>query len=211
MRRAIPQSSTEGWVYVLDNQMGHYKIGKSTDLTNRIRSLKIQLPFPVIVAYVFRDENCHEAERALHKLFAGKRKNGEWFGLDSIHDLGLVMELANWTGWYEIAPNQFVRDALYKHPYVTRREEGPSIASFLEFIEEMPEGIFDGQEDEEDYPETAQCDGCSQHDYLDEIILCPTCNRALCGYCYPPNYNACSECGTQDEAQSGKEGEPCQS
>lgn len=91
-----------GWIYVLDNGMGHYKIGKTIHPTLRIKQLSIQLPFPVTIAYIFRDENHHEAEKALHALFAPKRLNGEWFELDPIDDIGRIQELADWSGWYEV-------------------------------------------------------------------------------------------------------------
>ncbi|HWQ32280.1 MAG TPA: GIY-YIG nuclease family protein [Blastocatellia bacterium] len=73
----------EGFIYVLHDQMGHYKIGRTIRLSDRIRTLKIQLPFPVEVVTAVEVPNCHECERELHAVFAGCRMNGEWFALNA--------------------------------------------------------------------------------------------------------------------------------
>lgn len=196
---------SQGWIYVLDNQMGHYKIGKSTTLNTRIKTLKIQLPFPVTIAYVFKDVNCHQAERALHKLFASKRKNGEWFELDPIDDIGLIMELASWTGWYEIGPDKFVRDPFFDPAYRTGRGEWPPPPTELELLEEASDVLVDveaddyqrqrEEEDERYYAEYYdQCHSCSQHYGNQDFITCAECEEKTCPNCVTDGKELCKDC-----------------
>ena len=75
----------EPCVYILHDGQGHYKIGKTTDLENRMKALAIQLPFKCEQVGLFGPmtvERMHKAERELHVHFASKRLNGEWFALD---------------------------------------------------------------------------------------------------------------------------------
>ncbi len=67
-----------GFVYVLEAGE-FYKIGRSSRLDNRIKTLAIQLPFPVRVLTAFPCEDAAATERWLHELFSEYRVNGEWF------------------------------------------------------------------------------------------------------------------------------------
>ena len=100
-----------GWVYVLDDGQGHYKIGKAKDLTRRVRDLRIQLPWPITVNYAFQSTNYHQDERTLHQHFKHKRLNGEWFDLE-LDDLGAIYEFAGYRGLYEWC-GEMVRDPMY--------------------------------------------------------------------------------------------------
>lgn len=70
----------DGCVYVLKSG-NYYKIGRSRQPDKRIKTLKIQLPFPVEVFALIPCERCIDSEMALHELFGDKRVNGEWFHL----------------------------------------------------------------------------------------------------------------------------------
>lgn len=77
----------EGYVYLIHSEHGT-KIGKSKRPIQRIAQLQTQMPF--IFKYIENTfvENCSETETYLHKEFASKRLNGEWFNLseeDIIH------------------------------------------------------------------------------------------------------------------------------
>lgn len=85
-----------GWIYVLDDQLGHYKIGKTRHLSERIKQLKIQLPYKVKVVVVAYTHDCDRAESFLHRWLASYRVNGEWFALQN-EDVGFL-----WSGLYEI-------------------------------------------------------------------------------------------------------------
>jgi hypothetical protein len=114
-----------GWIYVLDSQMGYFKIGKAKDLSSRVKALRILLPFRVTVAYAFEHPDCSSAERHLHGRFAHLRLNGEWFSL-GIEELMYVRELADRRGLYEMPdgtlrrdeslPFEFPRDPHYVNP-----------------------------------------------------------------------------------------------
>lgn len=71
----------DGYVYLLGGG-GYYKIGRSRNVSRRMRQLEIQLPWPVEVLHTIPCEDHHASEKALHERFAGKRANGEWFALD---------------------------------------------------------------------------------------------------------------------------------
>lgn len=74
------EAGPDGFVYIL--RAGEFvKIGRSRRLDNRIKTLKIQLPFPVEVLNAFPCENAAKSERHLHEFFAKYRVNGEWFEL----------------------------------------------------------------------------------------------------------------------------------
>lgn len=109
-----------GWVYVLDNDMGHYKIGRTASLNARMKQLHVHLPFPVSIAYCFLTDDCHRDEKALHLIFADKRLNGEWFALD-LDDFGFIYEMANYSGYWETRSGEMELDPM--HIYARPRED----------------------------------------------------------------------------------------
>lgn len=98
-----------GWIYVLDNGMGHYKIGRTFHFGKRMKQLHIHLPFPVTVAYCFHDEDCVETEKALHEILAHRRLNGEWFALE-LDDFKEIYEMAGYNGYWESKSGEFLLD-----------------------------------------------------------------------------------------------------
>lgn len=70
-----------GVVYVLKSAYG-YKVGRTRDVPSRMRAFGVQLPFIYTIPFCVWFEDCHEAERRYHDIFAAKRINGEWFDLD---------------------------------------------------------------------------------------------------------------------------------
>lgn len=74
------ESDAAGWVYFLDDQQGHIKIGKAKVLDQRIYQLKTQFPFPVKLVAAIQTSDRHSLETYLHQKFAEQRLNGEWFG-----------------------------------------------------------------------------------------------------------------------------------
>lgn len=70
-----------GYVYIL--QAGpFFKIGYSKDVDKRVSQLSTLPPFDLDLLFVIYAKNAPSLETALHKRFADKRKNGEWFELD---------------------------------------------------------------------------------------------------------------------------------
>jgi hypothetical protein len=70
----------DGFVYVLEAGP-YYKIGRTRTLTTRIKTLNIQLPFPVTCIAAFPCEEASRSEAELHERFEKHRVNGEWFTL----------------------------------------------------------------------------------------------------------------------------------
>jgi hypothetical protein len=75
-----------GHVYILANhEVGFYKIGcTSGSVVWRVQQFAPKLPFEVEIVMAFRCVLGQEraAEHLLHRRFADKRANGEWFRLD---------------------------------------------------------------------------------------------------------------------------------
>ncbi|WP_440962800.1 GIY-YIG nuclease family protein [Massilia sp. GER05] len=69
-----------GYIYVLSSEYG-YKIGKTRHLHDRTRLFAVKLPFPFEVALTGWCAQYSRTERDLHREFAAKRLEGEWFEL----------------------------------------------------------------------------------------------------------------------------------
>lgn len=98
-----------GWVYILDDQMGHYKIGKARDLSERIKQLKILLPFPVVLHYAIKVDDRHQIERFLHSHYGKFRINGEWFAL-TLDAIAPFYEAGDFSGTFEAADGSYIQD-----------------------------------------------------------------------------------------------------
>ncbi len=70
----------DGHVYVL-GAPDFYKIGRAKNVDDRLKQLAIQLPWKVEVAHTIPCEDYAAAERELHRRYADRRANGEWFML----------------------------------------------------------------------------------------------------------------------------------
>lgn len=78
-----PSKLANSGVYLISARTGHYKIGRSTNVANRIRDLSVGFPFELTLVHVIEcPEHDHaRAEAYLHDLFAHRRVKGEWFSL----------------------------------------------------------------------------------------------------------------------------------
>lgn len=70
-----------GYVYLVQGPPGLYKIGKSKDPEDRVRTFGVKLPFEVDLIHTIQCADYTAAEKALHLRFADKRSEGEWFAL----------------------------------------------------------------------------------------------------------------------------------
>lgn len=74
-------ASDPGYIYVIKSEYG-YKIGKSKNLQDRTRLFSVKLPFPISVEISAWSPTYSIKERDLHRRFAHKRLEGEWFALN---------------------------------------------------------------------------------------------------------------------------------
>jgi len=72
-----------GYIYFVKSQYG-YKIGKAKDLSKRLRTFDVKLPFETECKYYFRTHNMRLSEMATHDYFKDYRLNGEWFNITNI-------------------------------------------------------------------------------------------------------------------------------
>lgn len=70
-----------GWVYLLRSADDLYKIGRTVDPNNRIRTFNVKLPFDVEYEHLIQTDNRFALETELHHHFAAQRVGGEWFNL----------------------------------------------------------------------------------------------------------------------------------
>lgn len=114
----------DGCIYVI--KAGEYrKIGRTKNINDRIRTLKIQLPFPVEVEAVVPCENSAASEAFLHKAYSCNRRNGEWFYMEN-GELEWLKDIA-WSPFVVDEP-RFLEDMparmVYRHEWDAWREVG---------------------------------------------------------------------------------------
>ena len=61
--------------------LGLYKIGRSVDPEERLKSVQTMSPVGVVLECVKPTDDMGVLEALLHNRFHGKRKHGEWFWL----------------------------------------------------------------------------------------------------------------------------------
>lgn len=88
-------TSNAGYVYLIKDvsMTGHYKIGKTRNPHDRLSTFGVKLPFEIETVCLIRCDRYHELESNLHRQFADKRVNGEWFNL-SPEDVEYIKGLA---------------------------------------------------------------------------------------------------------------------
>ncbi len=90
-------SSTAGFVYVLKSPTGAYKVGRTVNPDDRLRTFNVKLPFPVEYDCLIKTDDMYKLEGKLHYKFAGQRIDGEWFNLTA-RDLEFLRRLATLGG-----------------------------------------------------------------------------------------------------------------
>jgi predicted GIY-YIG superfamily endonuclease len=81
----------QGYVYIIESELGIYKIGRTKNVDARISQLK-SLPFKIELVHTIACEDDQQFEHELHDRFKDKRKTGEWFNLtkDDIDQLKAI-------------------------------------------------------------------------------------------------------------------------
>jgi hypothetical protein len=77
------QSPRHGYVYLLDSQIGVWKIGRSSVPVKRISTLEVKLPYDLEVIALIETKDMYGLESHMHNKYAAKRVKGEWFRLSS--------------------------------------------------------------------------------------------------------------------------------
>lgn len=85
------QRSRAGYVYLVKSVTGFYKIGRTVNPHNRLRTFNVKLPFEIEYEHVIQTNNMYALESKLHAQFADKRVNGEWFNLTD-SDVGQIKQ-----------------------------------------------------------------------------------------------------------------------
>lgn len=83
-----PRPPQPGYVYLMRNKRGHYKIGHSVNPRRRRNQLSSR-DCPVRIALLIPTGDMIALELALQRKYAQRRKGGEWFRLhrEDIDDL----------------------------------------------------------------------------------------------------------------------------
>jgi hypothetical protein len=89
-KRDLRGRSRRGYVYLIKSYDDFYKIGQATNPKARV--LSFQLPYKPKLIHTIPVSDMDWSERYLHRRFAGKRVDGEWFALDS-QDVAYIRSL----------------------------------------------------------------------------------------------------------------------
>lgn len=71
-----------GYVYLVKNDDGYYKIGMTKNWEDRRKTFNVLLPFEIEYTHLIHTKDMAWLEHDLHRRFDHKRVNGEWFKLD---------------------------------------------------------------------------------------------------------------------------------
>jgi hypothetical protein len=83
------KQSSSGIVYLIGEEHGAVKIGKTISIIRRFRSFDTLIPYRLNLILSIEVDDMHSLELELHQKFAAKRIKGEWFNL-SLADIEWV-------------------------------------------------------------------------------------------------------------------------
>jgi hypothetical protein len=98
-----------GFVYVIKDAYGLYKVGSSTNPTRRLAELQTAHAMPLTIAYCCAPSGNHVAvEKMAHTILAGRNVNLEWFGCSFESCIAAISVAAHRVGSQiaEIEPRQ---------------------------------------------------------------------------------------------------------
>jgi hypothetical protein len=73
--------NTSGYVYLVQSEPGHCKIGSTKSVDTRIKQLQCANPSLLSLIHYFRSRNAKQDELALQAKFVGRRIRNEWYAL----------------------------------------------------------------------------------------------------------------------------------
>jgi hypothetical protein len=96
---ASRSNMTGSFVYVIEGQAGHHKIGVSRDPIQRKAELQTGSPVPLRFSYIgVTPGTGYEIEGHAHQLLDAHRKEGEWFLVPASIAIGATIEAAGRLG-----------------------------------------------------------------------------------------------------------------
>jgi hypothetical protein len=118
-----PQSTTGSFAYVIANEIGHHKIGVSTNPLRRIAELQTGSSSALRFAYIgVTPSTAYAIEDGAHDLLAAHQTINEWFAVPASIAIGAVIEAAGRLG----EPIQQVQPAMV--PQIIRMTSEPAEA-----------------------------------------------------------------------------------
>lgn len=81
-----------GYVYLLQSDNGYWKIGRTANPDDRLRTFNVKLPFKVSYKRLIKASDMYELEARLHTTYARCRVDGEWFRLTDA-DVNAICEI----------------------------------------------------------------------------------------------------------------------
>lgn len=189
-------------VYIIQHELGLYKIGIAENPEKRVRQLQVGSPFELKLRQTENPTNARRVEQHLHEKLRKFHFRGEWFDLPEEQlpltipthvskagvpnkDVGVVTDRDIDTEWIQT----FRRT-------VTAFKDGPKHASrALSHLQQEWRDYLD--DDDDDRPDL---DTPTIHEAMGEAepgeVLC-----ARCGYSYDHNENTCPMCGSDAYAE----------
>lgn len=74
-----PKKLKEGYVYIIQSDTGFIKIGMTSNLKSRLKTLRSASPHELELLGYVKTNKYGFLEKLIHKHFAEYNKNGEWF------------------------------------------------------------------------------------------------------------------------------------
>jgi hypothetical protein len=98
-RRSATGKMIGSFIYVIEGENGHHKIGVSRDPIQRLAQLQTGSHVPLKFAYIgVTPGTGYDIEQSAHTLLDAHRKQGEWFSVPASIAIGAAMEAASRLG-----------------------------------------------------------------------------------------------------------------
>lgn len=113
-------AAVKGVIYVLESNLGFYKIGCTSQFEKRINTFSVKLPFEISILAKIPVDDMYYYESWLHNFFAKSRVNGEWFRLDYyslkifVEHLSTQDDLDNFINWYDTSQDEIAEMAEFR-------------------------------------------------------------------------------------------------
>lgn len=87
-RERRPRSSA-GYVYLVQSPTTYWKIGRTNNPDDRMKTFSVKLPFEVKYKHLIKTSDMYTLESNLHVKYASRRVDGEWFALtdDDVNEI----------------------------------------------------------------------------------------------------------------------------